>query len=490
MNFKSVSPKIPFNWPNKKLSLYDALSLIEVSAHEPFSFSWIKEEIKQHCFCYNHDPEEHLKSILNQSTTLGVIHGPDPLYVPGKLLFEKKKFRILPTQKEIELGILIPGHRFYPWLSVFVSPDEINLFWRNIKFTETKYKNTMEELQYYYHLLPDEDTFCVIHPVINREDKPQYIYTTPALNLSEFYDFYNFKHGDELLIEVDDFYEGNTKIRFYPREAVLRKFLKTIDRDRAIVHEISQYIEDTGEQPQPIKALLDAYTRLQSKGSLPHGIQSSWPIVLYESKRIFIYRSQSCPYLVLKKQSRQEIAFNINHQMLFHDGRCETLDDLFVTGNCELDEVILKAYILDNLTKKSHPKEKLFEKVFHLFPIQFSNEKYKNLLSRFYYDLFSLISEDACAILRNRKQNQIRKKTLNVMESLQEIQKEMDLPVEDDIYADLDFLGIEIHNLLGILGYPLNSGDLKHLFYQINEIENTLQDFQKKLIGKLNNSPD
>ena len=107
-------------WPDAPCDLETAIELVEQHAAQPFGLAEIVAQTQQHVRLRNPDPRDHIRSLLGERP--GLARVPDQeTYVPARLLFRDAAFLIAPTEQEIEAGVLVPGHRFYPFLSESVS---------------------------------------------------------------------------------------------------------------------------------------------------------------------------------------------------------------------------------------------------------------------------------------------------------------------------------------------------------------------------------
>ncbi|MGK0289784.1 MAG: hypothetical protein ACI86H_001230 [bacterium] len=417
-------PQNFFDWPDEKLGLYDAMLLIETEAAFPFSFSWIVNEIKQHCYLRNPQPEDHIQRILNESFNLGVVHSPNPTYYPARYLFENRSFRVYPTEEEIENGILIPGHRFYPWVSFFVPPSEVNLHWKGKEQELILYESSIEHLNPYYNLLSSSEIFSVLEAVDPYHFDVDAIeeFLTPAFDVQSFYDEHNIQEGDQFEIRVKDYLKGTIEILPISREVFFSEKKDSLTADHLILDDIHDYIMETGEQSFPVKGILDCYARLENQGKYPEVAPTGWPKLISNNNSLHICSFQESAFLSAKNQDDEEVVFNILNEHLISDGRCETIDDLLSTGHCDLDSTTLRAYIINEMLKgRDTSLEKLLDHIFHYFPIRDLSEAQNRIFEELYEALCAELITEQEQFHKDEVGTKLRSKGLELMEDSREI---------------------------------------------------------------------
>ncbi len=83
-----------------------------------------------------------------------VLYNPEnKLYVSRDVFFNGGAFQIIPTELEIEQGILVPGHRFGPFCCTDIFPSEVRMKGENGKLAAFKNISMPVENASVFHVL-------------------------------------------------------------------------------------------------------------------------------------------------------------------------------------------------------------------------------------------------------------------------------------------------------------------------------------------------
>jgi hypothetical protein len=133
--------------------------------------------------------------------------------------FNKFKFRVIPTDYEIESGMLIPGHRFLPFYRPELIPSEIVLIdvYSGKQLKSRKISERIEDL-YKYHYLFGADSI-IDNFVAEEPSNKDIIGKNPRSKINIWvFDFENFYKRPEflanktLIAQVDDWETGTYKL--------------------------------------------------------------------------------------------------------------------------------------------------------------------------------------------------------------------------------------------------------------------------------------
>ncbi len=140
--------------------------------------------------------------------------------------FSGAEFLITPDELEIEAGILIPGHRFAPFVSAEVFPSEVVLkdAADGQELPRRKYEGELTTLFPYHMLLGSEQVFDffiaedpVNQEVVSRSGSGKEL-TLHVFDMRAFYDKHSFSSGDALWCTVQDWSKGKIRCRFLSGE--------------------------------------------------------------------------------------------------------------------------------------------------------------------------------------------------------------------------------------------------------------------------------
>jgi hypothetical protein len=207
------------------------------------------------------------EAILDSLNAGSQVFSPDSrTFIPRHQYFKGARFLIAPTDEEIGLGILIPGHRFLPFCDPLRYPWECSLFLPDcapgVRVPRKVIAMEFRALQIYYVLLGIEhigELLCGDQP-LNIETlesgeafEQTYVQLT-VFDLGALYREWGFKRGDALLCETDSWAEGAYTIRRVSAEqrqdlmASSGKWAAALEAGFQHVFEARGFIEELDEQ--------------------------------------------------------------------------------------------------------------------------------------------------------------------------------------------------------------------------------------------------
>ena len=136
---------------------------------------------------------------------------PGTSYRPAAQLFNGAEFLIVPDGFEIDNNILIPGHRFVPFMHEDLFPSEITLKEAGARKKQgsVEFTDQAENIIKYHLLLGAETLFDFFAAEAEENIESAKSSTNPKLKLSvldmkKFYAETDFAEGDALLVKVVD----------------------------------------------------------------------------------------------------------------------------------------------------------------------------------------------------------------------------------------------------------------------------------------------
>ena len=145
---------------------------------------------------------------------------PGEKYQLAADLFTNAEFLIVPDGFEIENNILIPGHRFVPFMDQELFPSEISLKEAGARKRQSvKEFSGVAENIIKYHLLMGAETlfdFFAAEAEENMDNARSSANPTlklTVLDMQKFYAETNFTEGDALLVKVVDYHKGEFEFR-------------------------------------------------------------------------------------------------------------------------------------------------------------------------------------------------------------------------------------------------------------------------------------
>ena len=462
-------------WPVPPCGIEEAVMLIDSHATDLFSLSDAVTAIRNNARVRNPDPAEHIRSLLNQCGNLGRIPDAD-LFAPNRIVFKDAAFLIAPTALELQQGILVPGHRFFPFVDADIPTEDIILTDADgTPYPKTTLRRPFQDIIVYHSLLPLVDTMRLF---IQNEDTDFKTFdsdTIVTLNVFDLSGFYKANEASEkglLLVRVTDIAKGIFQLTYADTATRFSLQKHMHERDKRLEQALITLMPEMGPD-LPTDLLRDAYAHLYRDGVDLSEPASPFGIWLNNSSQLTFGFYQSRPCLVPVKIDPMD--FYGAFELPDYDGRCETMDDLFSKAGLSLDRTYVRAVILDTLDQDG-TMEQAVKRLFEGREIpQWDTDDWAFFLqeySRFWLEVGGHKDEWA----PNKTTRDLRRDILKACEShlamLRAMDRRMvsleDLPSEE--MAQLAMLDGLYTTLLGMLETPLSSKELKETRKMFKEL--------------------
>ena len=185
---------------------------------------------------------------------------------PRRLFFAGARFRVLPSALEIEEGALIPGHRFYPFVSREIFPSDVRLTLpdgteaatRRLRlpageaFRRLRFFGSFRSMEY---LVFDDPENAERFRAVEGDNAD---FSVSTFDLRDFFARSGFRHGDWLELTVADWLEGIVSIERVPEgrgidPSAVSEWRETLDANlEAIVDEFGPEIDCCEQLAQTI----------------------------------------------------------------------------------------------------------------------------------------------------------------------------------------------------------------------------------------------
>jgi hypothetical protein len=161
------------------------------------------------------DTEENEEEVFELIETSGdvLLDMDDELFYPKVYFLKDFAIRIMPSDYEIQKGILIPGHRLMPFLPAGILSDEVTLLYNNKAVNDKDIILTESQLYPYCDLL-DSDEVPIIDAGTILDGENQF--SLIVFDLSRFYRENHFAQGDSIILTMEDFLECVFHIHYDP----------------------------------------------------------------------------------------------------------------------------------------------------------------------------------------------------------------------------------------------------------------------------------
>ncbi len=306
--------------------------------------------------------------------------------------FHHAEFVITPTEFELDEGILIPGHRFLPFVFSEVFPSEITLRECGGKNLKTKPRTMKVSALIPYHLLMGIEQigdFLVAedpeHDIYAADASPDTEVTITVFDLQHFYRETRFKQGDTLIARVLDWEKGvidftygsgglrdHQKIKHWVNEYSLA--LEKVIADYESYFDLPEflawgYFYGGKALFGPNSASLDEFSKLM------------------ERVEIRIEQGQSVLGLV-EEESQQEIP----EDLLISTGETGSLESIMAEAGFPMTINELDSYMLDNCYNRELEFSDFYARCFGERRLSFADEAQEVIFMNYLEDRWEELS--------------------------------------------------------------------------------------------------
>lgn len=408
--------------------------------------------------------------------------------------FRNYEFLITPDAWEIENGILLPGHRFAPYVSENVFPSDV-------KFSDetgepvrrSEITAPLSQVFHYHFLLGSEqvfDFFLADSPAnarIRNSAQPTDPVTLNVFQLDEFYRKNHFSSGDALLCRVLDYDTGAVAFRMLPGE-------------RRQQSDLNRWIESFES------ALDTVIDRFETYPEIPE--QLSWACYCGAGTLPEVEKSASCDEFI-RRAGRIEISYDPGHSVLARRdegneggdtpelpagvrvsrGETGEIAALLREIGSPLSPVEVDSFIIDNCYARELEFEDFFARAFGREKLNFADEAQQAVFYNYIEERFEELTgnynrydDEPKAPLRSTIMELVEDR-LGFFDFLNSVEEQLDdLPGEDvHRLAEISLQLAEILKMLNNPGFTPDAGELDRL----TETVEARADDQDALIGRL-----
>lgn len=254
--------------------------------------------------------------------------------------FEGAQFLIKPSELELELGCIIPGHRFYPFCSQNLFPDEMKLNADGKAVRKKVIELSMRDSHIFHSMLGMEDFNELIcrdvdnfDKVIDYDEEPNPILNFLSYNLKSWYKAHSFSNGDAVLMTVTDWEKGKCTLEYQP----LSSFRERVGDISAWCQILEEQLSNALAIPEEacFQRTFDQFemAAFQAKYKADYNLLANPPMhvggFLAQSKRIYLAQCDRYA-LFWRKDEREPIEF-------FEEGEGGTFDESMLDSGMEED---------------------------------------------------------------------------------------------------------------------------------------------------------
>ena len=214
----------------KKLSIEKAVEEFVTNVKKPFSLDEAVKRVRPLLQQTPKNLQKIVAEILEHSRWAFIDQDKDN-YSSRAQYFHDAVFRITPMAAEIEHGILFPGHRFIPFCAQEVLPYACKLKLPDgttIRRKKVKWK--IMDAVIYHTLFGQEnvinyfvlDSEANAAPLMEGDFNSEISLT--AYNMKKVYEKYDFKPGDNFIVRVEDWKNGEYSLEYSPAQDLGKNF--------------------------------------------------------------------------------------------------------------------------------------------------------------------------------------------------------------------------------------------------------------------------
>ena len=423
--------------------------------------------------------------------------------------FNGKVFVITPTDREIDDNILIPGHRFLPFVNAEIFPSEVELIAKNSgEKCQTKVlKDSIQELFPYHILMGAEqisDFFIAESPENKNLREMRVEKDKIVLNVFDMQSFYNevdFKSGDALACKIKNYDKGIIEFQYIAaserKEKNIEKFVCDYTQSIGVVIDrFDNYLELHEQLAWGFfegreyalwgnkVASLDEFLKLAE--DLEIAFDEGHALFARKNSAVIHEQGENCSCHDHEHDSEGEFDSysELPDGVGISKGAVGSIEDILIEIGSTLSLAEIDAYMLDFCSMNNHEFHEVFVRMFNKEHLDYADEAQEMVFLNYLEDRFeNLISTyDPVA---DKDKISLRSLILEITDSRNEFFEELKtLNVEEskEVEAELKKIAeasLHLNNILQLLnnpGYELAEDEAEKMESAIEDLEIIIQD--------------
>lgn len=450
----------------KTTSLLAAVEEYALHAEKPFSVVDVVDAVAPQ-IAPRADLAADIRTLLQGS--LQTFHDSErDLYVPQANYFHHAQFRVLPTDFELERGILIPGHRFVPFMNPLVFPAlaAVSCNGKKIK-TKTVQIPFAEAIKYgqmfgwngsVNYLVADKPANeSVLQKIDNTKSFATASVRVKVFDMATFYTGHNFQQGDYLLLKVEDWKDCQYSCVHCPASQLDKNMLQS--HRQQLETALAKSVTMLGSLASACEQL--AYAFFLGGKELLAAPGYNLPDFLAYSQRLFLHDILRDATFWPGKEKPPAAKLWEAHRVAEEAWNEEPICDLMEELQMALSGMETEAFIKECLHQGITDPQQIFR---HIWPQEFSQLLEQNAKTKKFDKLFA----DVCSRLAKQYQPAsytrvapYRKQILDALTSnlLWFIRFDVMLLMAETFCQDLLFEMQQVRSKLQVMVIAFNSGD-------------------------------
>ena len=332
-----------------------------------------------------------------------LLDGEHDLYVPRHVFFANARFLIMPQPTELEEGILIPGHRFLPFLPREGHPADCRLALPDGTVVPTRtLRKPMTELLLYLAFFGSRGAVEYVAADPNRDSKAldagphaNQPLTITVFDMAAVYEQYNVKPGDAFLCTVTDYAQGHYTLSHIPADKrrktpAVRKWVANMEDALYTINPFLEPNEDIHDQLA--KAFFFGNPALLRNppthlgGFL--GITKSF--VIQESHFGTLLRAEDDGL-----EDAVESMLNMMDDQSIPTGRCDSLEAILGETGLTVTADEIAAYMHDEISRGGDRLDKVMVRILDgRYGLEFYDERQALAFQQYVEDLWNRVKHE------------------------------------------------------------------------------------------------
>jgi hypothetical protein len=280
------------------------------------------------------------------------------LYTPRHIFFAGTQFLIVPQPDEIEQGILIPGHRFIPFLAQDIFPTQCRLVFADGTTVATKQiSRPIKDLLLYLTFFGPQGALAYVTGddsrngrILKQEADTHQRFTVTAFDMADVYARHHVAAGDAFQCTVTDWARGHYTLEHIP--AARRQGKRAVTK---WVNQLEEALYATGEYLNEYDNVSDQLALALFVG--PPMLRQAPPThfggFLNNSRDFAV---QETPFAVMLRAPDDDIGDLFENAMAEMDlptatGRCDSLAAILGEAGLTITDDEIEAYMRDEWSR-------------------------------------------------------------------------------------------------------------------------------------------
>jgi len=272
-------------------------------------------------------------------------------YVPRVALFGDARFRMAPTEWELERGVFVPGHRFIPFRNASVRSDEYKLVdgATGQALPMKRIRARVADVTVYYELL-GFDEWVIASDVRRDAGRTDSETELVVWDMAEWYGRHEYVAGDTILATVEDLARGIYRIEPAKADRLAADFGRIREADTALEQAVLKVMADDTAVGLLEHQVFQAFATLDRRFLRQPGRHLGG--LLSDNPRLAFSHVGAGPVLHRPGEEPLKRWFEeAEDQVTEPRGRRASLDAIFQDLGISVDETFVRAMIRDELSK-------------------------------------------------------------------------------------------------------------------------------------------